>query len=145
MNVNLYDQVLDNIEICDQTYKPTADDFVNHFGPQIKSTGESLIWAALADGKIDMTYAIVGHAMPDDKVIIDYDVFVNLLINYGFEINSIILFIDRYVNLTTGKDGYPVFMINKMSKAIYDNVVPLLDLNKSKNKKTKKKNNKRKK
>lgn len=81
--------------------------------------------------------------MPNEKAIIDYDMFVNLLINYGFDINAIVLFIDRYVELTAGKDEYPMFMINRMSKAIYNNIVPIQDISNLKNSKTKNKKNRK--
>ena len=58
------------------------------------------IWEYLNAGNIDLGYAIVGYAF-NGRAILDHDIFVNLLINYGFKIDVVLAFIDDFNELIT--------------------------------------------
>ena len=79
------------------------------------------IWRHLGDGSIDLKYATVGYSF-DGRPILDHDVFVNLLINYGFTIDLILEFIDDFNEVSMEDDQFPIVMVNIHMQRIYDEV-----------------------
>lgn len=82
------------------------------------------IWKHLGDGSIDLTYAIVGYGF-NGRPILDHDVFVNLLVNYGFAIRLVLEFIDDFNEVSLEDDEFPIVMVNSHMEQIYKEVRPL--------------------
>lgn len=82
------------------------------------------IWNYLGHGDIDLRYATVGYGF-NGRPILDHDIFVNLLINYGFTIGQVLEFIDDFNELSLEDDEFPMVMINSHMEQIYREVRPL--------------------
>lgn len=87
------------------------------------------IWECLSNGDIDLKYATVGYGF-NSRSILDHDIFVNLLINYGFTIGIILDFIDDFNEVSLENDDFPMVMVNSHMTTIY-NEVGNLDKSKS--------------
>jgi len=79
------------------------------------------IWEYLNAGNIDLGYAIVGYAF-SGRAILDHDIFVNLLINYGFKIDVVLAFIDDFNEVSLEDDDFPIVMISSYMQKIYEEV-----------------------
>lgn len=82
------------------------------------------IWNYLGHGDIDLRYATVGYGF-NGRPILDHDIFVNLLINYGFTIGQVLEFIDDFNEVSLEDDEFPMVMINSHMEQIYREVRPL--------------------
>jgi hypothetical protein len=82
------------------------------------------IWKHLGSGSIDLTYAIVGYGF-NGRPILDHDIFVNLLINYGFTIGPVLEFIDDFNAVSLEDNEFPIVMVNSHMEQIYKEVRPL--------------------
>ena len=81
------------------------------------------IWKHLGDGSIDLSYATVGYGF-NGRPILDHDIFVNLLINYGFTIGTVLEFIDDFNEVSLEDDDFPMVMINSHMQRIYQEINP---------------------
>ena len=79
------------------------------------------IWEHLSDGDIDLKYATVGYGF-NGRPILDHDIFVNLLINYGFTIGPILDFIDDFNEVSMEDEDFPLVMVNSHMSTIYKEV-----------------------
>lgn len=79
------------------------------------------IWEHLSNGDIDLRYATVGYGF-NGRPILDHDIFVNLLINYGFTIGPILEFIDDFNEVSMEDDDFPMVMVNSHMSTIYNEV-----------------------
>ena len=79
------------------------------------------IWEHLSDGDIDLKYATVGYGF-NGRPILDHDIFVNLLINYGFTIGPILDFIDDFNEVSMEDEDFPLVMVNSHMSTIYQEV-----------------------
>jgi hypothetical protein len=79
------------------------------------------IWEYLNAGNIDLGYAIVGYAF-SGRAILDHDIFVNLLINYGFKIDVVLAFIDDFNEVSLEDDDFPIVMISSHMQKIYEEI-----------------------
>lgn len=79
------------------------------------------IWEHLSDGDIDLKYATVGYGF-NGRPILDHDIFVNLLINYGFTIGPILDFIDDFNEVSMEDEDFPLVMVNSHMSTIYGEV-----------------------
>jgi len=79
------------------------------------------IWEHLSDGDIDLKYATVGYGF-NGRPILDHDIFVNLLINYGFTIGPILDFIDDFNEVSMEDEDFPLVMVNSHMSTIYREV-----------------------
>lgn len=79
------------------------------------------IWKHLSDGDIDLKYATVGYGF-NGRPILDHDIFVNLLINYGFTIGPILDFIDDFNEVSMEDEDFPLVMVNSHMSTIYREV-----------------------
>ena len=82
------------------------------------------IWEHLSNGDIDLKYATVGYGF-NGRPILDHDLFVNLLINYGFAIGPILEFIDDFNDMSAEDDDFPMVMMNSYMSTIYSEVKSL--------------------
>ena len=67
------------------------------------------MWKYMSMGKIDISYACVGYSY-DGRPILDYNAFIDLLINYGFKIEDVLVFIDDFASCTENDDKAPIIM-----------------------------------
>ncbi len=79
------------------------------------------IWEHLGDGDIDLRYATIGYGF-NGRPILDHDIFVNLLINYGFTIGPILDFIDDFNEVSMEDEDFPLVMVNSHMSTIYREV-----------------------
>ena len=93
------------------------------------------IWNYLGHGDIDLRYATVGYGF-NGRPILDHDIFVNLLINYGFTIGQVLEFIDDFNEVSLEDDEFPMVMINSHMEQIYREVRPLSEEEKDPNTKS---------
>jgi len=89
------------------------------------------IWQHLGSGKINLKYATVGYGF-NGRPILDHDLFVNLLINYGFNIGVVLDFIDDFNNISKEDDDFPMVMISSHMQKIYQEVENIVDDNQNK-------------
>lgn len=87
---------------------------------QLSAEAES-IWQHLGAGDIDLHYATVGHSF-SGRAIIDHDIFVSLLINYGFAIGAILEFIDDFNRVSAEDDTLPLVIVSAYATAIYQDI-----------------------
>lgn len=84
------------------------------------------IWKNLECGKIELGYAIVGYSC-NGRPVVDHDVLVTLLINYGYKIDHILAFIDDFNAVSEDDSGFPMIVVNSSVSRIYEEVEPLSD------------------
>lgn len=91
-----------------------------------KSTIDEIdeIWKALEAGRVDISYACAGYTL-DGRVVIDQADFMSLLAAYGFNVNTIALFVDDFVKQTKDVKTAPILMCGINSAKILTEVVPL--------------------
>lgn len=107
-----------------------------------KSALVDMIYKSIKSGKVDLSYAMVGHTSLG-RAILDYDVLVKLLVEYGFQVEAVLCFIEELSSKSSGDDRFPIVMVSLQSSKIYQDVSPLASLEtscqagKSKNKQKK--------
>ena len=69
------------------------------------------IWSRLDNGVIDIKYATVGYG-PNGRLILDHDILVTLLINYGYKIDDVLAFIDDFNSMSENDNYFPLVMMN---------------------------------
>lgn len=82
------------------------------------------IWKRISSQDINLYYAVVGYG-PNGRPVIDHDILVNLLINYGYHIDHILPFIDDFNAVSEEDDSFPMIMLNSYTYEIYENVKSL--------------------
>ncbi len=88
-------------------------------------TEVDLIWKNLGLGNIDITYACCGYTL-DGTPVLNQDDLINLLINYGFSMNSIMLFIDDYAQQAQKTKNSPIIMYSANTAKIMTEVEPIV-------------------
>ena len=83
------------------------------------------IWSRLDNGAIDIKYATVGYG-PNGRLILDHDILVTLLINYGYKIDDVLAFIDDFNGMSENDNDFPLVMMNSHVYDIYENVNPIV-------------------
>lgn len=84
-----------------------------------------MIWKNLGFGKIDISYACVGYTL-DGRPVLSQDEFVNLLVNYGFNLPSILLFIDDFAEHAKKDDMSPIIMYSVNTARIMTEIKPIV-------------------
>lgn len=84
------------------------------------------IWKNLDNGKIDIGYAVVGYGS-NGRPILDHDIFITLLINYGYQIDHILAFIDDFNDMSQEDNEFPLIIMNSHTREIYESIEPLED------------------
>ena len=82
------------------------------------------MWKYMSMGKIDISYACVGYSY-DGRPILDYTAFIDLLVNYGFKIEDVLIFIDDFASCTEKDDKAPIVMTNINTSRIMTEINPL--------------------
>ena len=82
------------------------------------------IWKHMGLGHIDISYACIGYSL-EGRPILNHDEFVNLLINYGFNIKDIIPFIDDFAKHSLEDPKSPIVMFTANTSAIMTNIKPI--------------------
>lgn len=85
------------------------------------------IWKMTALGKIDMSYACVGYSL-DGRPILDYNLFVDLLIRYGFAYDDVLEFIDSFAESAKNSSNSPILMTNAAATKILTEIEPMEEL-----------------
>ena len=85
------------------------------------------MWKMLGLGKIDISYACVGYTL-DGRPILDHSCLVDLLVNYGFDIDSVMEFIDDFAKSSSNSSSQaPIVMMSAQMAKIMSDIVPLDD------------------
>lgn len=84
------------------------------------------IWKRISSGEVNLYYATVGYGL-NERPILDYDILVNLLINYGYRIDDVMAFIDDFTSVSAEDDTFPMLMMNSHVREIYEDVKHLED------------------
>ena len=84
-----------------------------------------LIWKNLGLGKIDISYACVGYTL-DGRPVLSQDYFIDLLINYGFNMSAIMLFIDDFAKHAKKDDTSPIVMYSMNTARIMTEIKPIV-------------------
>ena len=90
----------------------------------IKDPEVEAIWKNLGLGKIDISYACIGYTH-DGRMVLLQDELISLLINYGFTIQPIMMFIDDFAENTREDDSAPIIMYSANTAQIMTEVEPL--------------------
>ena len=86
------------------------------------------IWQAIEGDRILLGYAITGYDWATGKPVYDYDVMVDLLINYGYRIGPILVFMDEFAN-SIWPDGTKRIVVNSSHRVdIHRDIEPLPDI-----------------
>ena len=84
------------------------------------------IYKNIKNDKICLYYACIGHDFSSGKPIYDYNILVDLLINYGYTIKYILEFIDQFVNSEFYPNGEkPCIITDRFRDELYSCVEPL--------------------
>ena len=84
-----------------------------------------LIWKNLGLGKIDISYACVGYTL-NGRPVLSQDELINLLVNYGFNIQAIMLFIDDFAKNAEKDDTSPIVMYSVNTARIMTEIKPIV-------------------
>ena len=82
------------------------------------------IWKNLGIGKIDISYACVGYTM-DGRPVLDHSQFVDLLINYGYQVADALKFIDEFASYSEKEKTAPIIMTNINVSRICTEIEPI--------------------
>lgn len=82
------------------------------------------IWKMMALGKIDMSYACAGYSL-DGRPILDYNLFIDLLIRYGFAYDDVLEFIDSFAESAKNSSNSPILMTNAAATRILTEIEPM--------------------
>ena len=113
--------LISNDSSCDSSKTPTSKTLKKKKRSKELDKAIDGIWEYLNAGNIDLRYAIVGYAF-SGRAIIDHDIFVNLLINYGFKIDVVLAFIDDFNEVSLEDDDFPIVMISSHMQKIYEEI-----------------------
>lgn len=94
--------------------------------PSHQSSTLETMWKFMGMGKIDISYACVGYTF-DGRPVLNYAEFTDLLINYGFDINDVLAFIDDFVECAKSDEKGPIVMTTVNSSRIMTEIEPLVD------------------
>ena len=84
-----------------------------------------MIWKNLGLGKIDISYACVGYTL-DGRPVLSQDYFIDLLVNYGFNMSAIMLFIDDFAKHAKKDDISPIVMYSMNTARIMTEIKPIV-------------------
>ena len=62
----------------------------------------------------------------DGRPILNHDEFVNLLINYGFNVKDVLPFIDDFAENSAKDEKSPIVMFTANTSAIMTNIEPIV-------------------
>lgn len=79
------------------------------------------IWKRIDREEISFWCAVVGYDQVSGRAILDEDIIVITLINYGYHIQYIVPFIDEYQEVLS-KEGGPIIMMDIKRDQVYSNV-----------------------
>ena len=82
------------------------------------------IWKHLGLGHIDISYACIGYSL-DGRPVLNYDDFVNLLVNYGFSIQDTTAFIEDFAAHSLSDNKSPIVMYSANTSAIMTSIEPI--------------------
>ena len=83
------------------------------------------IWKHLGLGHIDISYACIGYSM-DGRPILNHDELVSLLVNYGFNIQDVLPFIDDFASHSAEDNKSPIVMYTANTSAIMTSIEPIV-------------------
>ena len=83
-----------------------------------------LIWKNLGLGKIDLSYACIGYTYSGSMVLL-HDDLVSLLINYGFNIEVVLAFIEDFAKHAENDPSAPVVIYSKNNAFIMSDIEPI--------------------
>lgn len=91
-----------------------------------KSSKEvNFMWKCMSLGKIDISYACVGYSLSGQPVL-DYSIFVDLLVNYGFAIQDVMSFINEFAECAKEDNTAPIIMTNSNVSRIMTEIKPIV-------------------
>lgn len=82
------------------------------------------IWKNIGLGKIDISYACVGYTL-NGRPVLEYGLFIDMLVNYGFNVDDAICFIDEFSDIASKDNASPVVMTDGRRAKIMTEVKPL--------------------
>lgn len=83
------------------------------------------IWNDINDGKVNLTYAIAGYTYGDRLPIFNSQDLTMLLIQYGYDLQSIKEFIQDFVDVHDKNPNTPIVMVSANLANIYLSVKPI--------------------
>lgn len=83
------------------------------------------IWNDINDGKVNLTYAIAGYTYGDRLPIFDSQDLTMLLIQYGYDLQTIKEFIQDFVDVHDKNPNTPIVMVSANLANIYLSVKPI--------------------
>ena len=89
------------------------------------------MWKNVGTQRIDLNYAAIGRSL-DGRLIIDYDIFINLLMTYGYMIDDIMEFIDDFAEKSSNVPNSPIVMISTHTARIMAEVPNIVNQGKQK-------------
>lgn len=123
LKVSLKDMSIENIGLTDNGENEMA---ARKSSKNASSNAEvDLIWKNLGLGKIDISYACVGYTL-NGRPVLSQDELINLLVNYGFNIQAIMLFIDDFAKNAEKDDTSPIVMYSVNTARIMTEIKPIV-------------------
>lgn len=123
LKVSLKDMSIENIGLTDNGESEMA---ARKSSKNASSNAEvDLIWKNLGLGKIDISYACVGYTL-NGRPVLSQDELINLLVNYGFNIQAIMLFIDDFAKNAEKDDTSPIVMYSVNTARIMTEIKPIV-------------------
>ena len=123
LKVSLKDMSIEHVGLTDNGESEMA---AKKSSKNTSSNAEvDLIWKNLGLGKIDISYACVGYTL-DGRPVLSQDYFIDLLINYGFNIQAIMLFIDDFAKNAEKDDTSPIVMYSVNTARIMTEIKPIV-------------------
>lgn len=83
------------------------------------------IWNDINDGKVNLTYAIAGYTYGDRLPIFNSQDLTMLLIQYGYDLQTIKEFIQDFVDVHDKNPNTPIVMVSANLANIYLSVKPI--------------------
>ena len=123
LKVSMKDISIENIGLTDNGENEMA---ARKSSKNASSNAEvDLIWKNLGLGKIDISYACVGYTL-NGRPVLSQDELINLLVNYGFNIQAIMLFIDDFAKNAEKDDTSPIVMYSVNTARIMTEIKPIV-------------------
>ena len=123
LKVSLKDMSIENVGLTDNGESEMA---ARKSSKNASSSAEvDLIWKNLGLGKIDISYACIGYTL-NGRPVLSQDELINLLVNYGFNIQAIMLFIDDFAKNAEKDDTSPIVMYSVNTARIMTEIKPIV-------------------
>lgn len=84
-----------------------------------------LMWKHMGLGNIDVSYACSGYTL-DGRPVLNQGEFINLLLNYGFSMHAIALFVDDFAKQSMKTATSPIIMYSANTAKIMADIEPIV-------------------